>query len=67
MQATLSFTLPEDQGHYDAARFGRAALSTLWEIDQHLRSLVKHGDPSPDVQELAETIRKMIPAELLDV
>jgi hypothetical protein len=67
MRATLQFTLPDDQAEFDAARLGQRAISALWHIDQHCRSLVKHGDPSPDVQELAEAIRNMIPAELLDV
>jgi hypothetical protein len=57
MKATLEFALPDDQGEYDRARLGPLAISTLWDIDQHLRSLVKH----------AEAIRNMIPAELLDV
>jgi hypothetical protein len=67
MKATLSFNLPDDQGDFDRARLGPLAISALWEIDQHLRSLVKHGEPSPEVRDLAETIRNMIPAELLDV
>jgi len=67
MKATLEFALPDDQGEYDRARLGPLAISTLWDIDQHLRSLVKHGEPSPEVRDLAEAIRNMIPAELLDV
>lgn len=67
MKATLKFTLPDDQGEFDAARLGRQALSTLWEIDQRLRSLVKYGEPTPEARQLAEEIRQMIPAELLDV
>jgi hypothetical protein len=67
MKATLQFSLPDDQGEFDRARLGPLAISTLWDIDQHLRSLVKHGEPTPDQRRLAETIRNMIPAELLDV
>lgn len=67
MKATLHFDLPDDQGDFDAARLGRAALSVLWEIDQHLHGIVKHGDPNRFRRELAEEIRKMIPGELLDV
>jgi hypothetical protein len=66
-QVTIRFRLPEEQGDYDAARLGRDALLTLWEIDQHCRSLMKHGSPTPEQQRLAERIREMIPAELLDV
>jgi hypothetical protein len=67
MRVTLTFTLPDEQGDFDAARLGRAALSTLWEIDQHCRSLLKHGDPTPEQARLAEQIREMIPGEMLEV
>jgi len=63
---TLRFTLPDEQGEYDAARLGREALATLWEIDQHCRSRVKYGEPTPAERELAEEIRRLIPAELLE-
>jgi hypothetical protein len=67
MRATFSFNLPDDQGDFDAARLGRAALSALWGIDQRCRSLLKHGDPSDETRRLAEEIRGMIDAELLEV
>jgi hypothetical protein len=65
--ATLRFTLPDEQGDYDAARLGGKALLTLWEIDQRCRSLLKHGDPTPETRKLAEEIRGMIPGEMLEV
>lgn len=43
---TLRYTLPDEQAEYDAARLGSEALQVLWEIDQRLRSIVKHGEPS---------------------
>jgi hypothetical protein len=67
MKATLSFSLPDEQAAYDAARLGSEALATLWEIDQHCRSLLKHGEPTSEEQALAEQIRAMIPGELLEV
>jgi hypothetical protein len=66
MQATLTFSLPDEQADYDAARLGRDALAALWEIDQHCRSVVKHGSPSEETRELAEAIRAMISDELRD-
>ena len=66
MKATLTFKLPDEQAEFDAARLGRQALSCLWEIDQGLRSLIKHGEPSDETRRLAEEIRAMIPAELLE-
>ena len=66
MKATLSFTLPDEQGEYDAARLGSKALVALWEIDQRCRGLLKHGEPSDGERRLAEEIRGMIDGELLD-
>ena len=66
MKATLQFNLPEEPGDYDAARLGSKALSTLWEIDQRCRGLLKHGEPTEQEARLAEKIRAMIDAELLD-
>ena len=64
--ATLRFSLPDEQADFDAARLGREALSTLWEIDQRCRSLLKHGSPTDETARLAEEIRGMIDGELLD-
>ena len=58
--ATLRFTLPDEQADYDAARLGRQMVAVIWEIDQRLRSLVKHGEPSEETARLAEEIRQMI-------
>jgi hypothetical protein len=64
--ATFRYSLPDEQAEFDAARLGRQALTTLWEIDQRCRSLLKHGEPTPEERRLAEEIRRMIPGELLD-
>jgi len=65
--ATLRYRLPGEQAEYDAARLGSEALSTLWQIDQHCRSLLKHGTPTEAEAALAQRIREMIPAELLNI
>ena len=57
---TVTYTLPDEQHEYDAARLGRAACGTLWVIDQALRSLIKHGEPSEETQRWAEEVREMI-------
>ncbi len=67
MRAQLTFMLPDDAGEFDAALHGRQALSALWDIDQHCRGILKHGEPSDDVQQLCEELRAMIPGELLDI
>ena len=67
MRATLTFKLPDEQAEYDAARLGSEAMQVLWQIDQRLRSLLKHGEPSSETGQLAEEIRAMIPPEMLDI
>jgi hypothetical protein len=64
--ATFRFNLPDEQAEFDAARLGRQALSCLWEIDQHCRSLLKHHEPTPGERRLAQEIRAMIEPELLE-
>lgn len=59
-KATLTFTLPAEQAEFDAAREGAAARALIWEIDQYLRGIIKHGDPNKFRRELAEEIRGMI-------
>lgn len=64
--ATLKFVLPEEEAEFNAANQGRLAKVALWDIEQRLRSLLKHGDPTPAEAVLAEEIRNMIPYELLE-
>ena len=65
-RATLTFRLPDEEVEHRAALQGAAAKSCLWEIDQRLRGLLKHGSPGEETARLAEEIRQMIPAELLE-
>lgn len=65
--ATFRYKLPDEQAEYDAARLGSEAMQVLWQIDQRLRSLLKHGEPSGETGRLAEEIRGMIPAEMLEI
>ena len=65
-KATLKFDLPDEQGDFDAAILGREALAVLWDIDQRLRSLLKHGEPTEEQAKLAEEIREMIPYPLFE-
>jgi hypothetical protein len=57
---TIRYTLPDEQGDYDAARLGQSACGTLWDMDQRCRALLKHGEPSDETAALAEEIRQMI-------
>lgn len=58
--ATLRYRLPDEEAEHRAALQGREAKRVLWEIDQRLRSLLKHGDPSDETARLAEEIRSLI-------
>ena len=61
MKATLTFDLPDEKEEFEIAVKSRDYYSQLWDIDQHLRSLLKHGDPeAQSTRELAERIRNMI-------
>jgi hypothetical protein len=64
---TIRYTLPDEQSEYDSARLGSEARQVLWQIDQHCRSLCKHGEPTAEERRLAEQIREMIPGEMLDI
>ena len=63
MRAILVYRLPEEQDAYDAAMQGRAAQALIWDIDQRLRSVLKHGDPSEETAALCEELRQMIREE----
>jgi hypothetical protein len=57
---TLRYRLPDEQAEYNQARLGTEACGTLWDIDQRLRAILKHGDPSEETARLAEELRQMI-------
>ena len=58
--AILRFRLPDEQSEFDAAMQGGAAKATLWAVDQHCRSILKHGGPSEETREHLEHIRQLI-------
>jgi hypothetical protein len=67
VRATLEFTLPEESMDLRAALAGVDALIALEKIDQRMRAIVKHGNPSEATEELALEVRGMIPAALLEI
>jgi hypothetical protein len=66
-KVTIEFEIPDEQGELDAALRGREAIAVLWDVDQRLRGLLKHGEPTEQQAELAREIRDMIPHELLEI
>lgn len=58
MKATLEFNLPEDTYEYMRAAKVNDAWMALYEIDNMLRNLLKHGDSRyKTIEELAQAIR----------
>ena len=60
MQATLTFNLPEDDAEHKHAINAVSYFSCLWDIDQQMRSALKHGHSFKTADELAEHIRDVI-------
>jgi len=61
MKATLEFNLPEEREEFEMTNKAVDYYSQLHEIDEYLRSLLKHGDPeAQSSRTLAERIRNMI-------
>ncbi len=44
MEATLKFNLPEEQEDFEQAINGYKWSRVVWDMDQHLRSELKHND-----------------------
>ena len=56
----LRYRLPDEQVELNAAMQGRDAKATLWAVDQHCRSILKHGEPSEETRRHLERIREML-------
>jgi len=56
----IRFRLPEEQPEFDAAMQGRDAKAVIWAVDQHCRSILKHGEPSEETRQQIEQIREML-------
>lgn len=64
---TMRFTLPDEQHEFDTARLGQDAVLALWSIAERCRAVLKHGDPSPELEAFIREIRELIPEECLMV
>lgn len=60
MRATLSFNLPDESDEFDAAIQGHEALTLLWSIRRHCRSVLDDCEPDASEERLAEEICAMI-------
>lgn len=58
MKATLKFSLPEEKNEHLRAVYANDAWSTLYDIDNMLRNMLKYGNNEyKTVEELATAIR----------
>jgi hypothetical protein len=57
MKAKLTFNLPDEEEEFNDAINGNAYKAVIWELDQYLRSQLKHLDLSEDVGEKVLEIR----------
>jgi len=65
MKATLEFNLPDDEDQHLAAVKGMDWQMALWDVDQKLREIVKHGDDETRA-EWAQELRDFIYEQLND-
>jgi len=64
--ATLRYDLSDtdDAREHRYALAGREALIALELIESRCRAILKHGEPSPEVERIVEEIRALVPHEL---
>lgn len=67
-KVVIKFNLPEEEPDFIRAMKGSEAVSALWNIDNHIRNILKyeHSLDSKLRSELEE-IRRMIPEEFLEL
>lgn len=53
MKAILEFNLPEDQEYFYVASKATELYLSLWDLDQWLRTTIKHGEKNKDVFQIA--------------
>ena len=66
MKAKLIFNLPEEQEEFNDAVNGTSFKSVVWELDQYMRSQLKHGELTDDVHDKVQEIRDQLHSILND-
>lgn len=59
MKAIMEFNLPEESDEHRDALDGAKWKQAMWDLDQHYRGIMKHGDDD-DEAEHAEKVRDKI-------
>jgi hypothetical protein len=62
-RATLTFRLPDDEPEFRDAVDGWRAKSVLRSLDEHLRSQIKHGELSDEVEVVLQELREWMRGE----
>ena len=62
--AELKFSLPEEQYDFDTCVRAGEFRSSLIEIENHIRSCLKHGHQYKCIDEALEAIRNLIPEDI---
>jgi len=58
----MKFSLEtDDREEFEIMLKAREMQRSIYEIDNHLRSLIKHGNYSEEVSEILTQIRSMLP------
>jgi hypothetical protein len=57
MKAKITFNLPDEESEFKDAINGNAYKAVIWEIDQYLRSQLKHEEMSDETSERVLQIR----------
>ena len=66
MKVKLTFNLPDEESEFQDAINGNAYKAVIWEIDQYLRSELKHANLPDDIGEKVLEIRKELHSILED-
>lgn len=64
MNATLTFSLPEEQEDHNNAINGYRYRLVLSELDNYLRGKIKHEDEHPLVKNALQEVRDLLYSEL---
>ena len=60
MKATLEFELPEEEEDLQHALHALDWALVVWDLDQDLRSYLKHGNDFKSVDEALEVVRERL-------
>lgn len=60
MTATLTFTLPEEAHEHQCAVYAARIVSEMFDLDEQLRSWLKHGHSFKTPDEALEAVRSRL-------